>query len=296
MDSIGFVGLGTMGSRNVRNLLAGGYAPVIYDVNDKAVDALTAEGATAAGSPREVAQRVDVLFLSLPDSPQVIEVATGEDGISAGAREGLIVIDLSTVAPMTPQRLAPELAPLGITWLDAPVSGGPAGAQAGTLTIMLGGDEAAVERCRPILETIGKNIEYMGPSGMGATTKIVNQLAIGVQMLSMFEAFTLGVKAGIDANRLFEVLRTSSSSCWVMENLVKSVVLKNTFDDPWFALRLMHKDLRIALDTARALDVPAAGAALSEQMFAIAESRGWGDLDHMTVIKLYADWAGIDEW
>lgn len=296
MENIGFVGLGTMGSRNVRNLLAGGYSPLVFDVAPKAIEALTADGATAARSVREVAERSDVMFTSLPDSPQVIDVATGKDGISDGAHEGLVVIDLSTVAPMTPQRLAPELAPLGVTWLDAPVSGGPAGAEAGTLTIMLGGDEAAVDRCRPILETIGKNIEYMGPSGMGATTKIVNQLAIGVQMLSMFEAFTVGVAAGIDASRLLQVLRTSSSRCWVMENLIPSVVLRNTFDDPWFALRLMHKDLRIALDTARALDVPVAGAALSEQMFAIAEGRGWGDLDHMAVIKLYADWAGIEEW
>jgi 3-hydroxyisobutyrate dehydrogenase-like beta-hydroxyacid dehydrogenase len=136
----------------------------------------------------------------------------------------------------------------------------------------------------------------MGSSGMGATTKVVNQLACAIEMLAMFEAFTVGVSAGIDATRLWEVLHTSTSRCWIMEDLVKSVVLTNNFDKPRFALRLMHKDIRIALDTANALKVPAAALALSEQMYSLAEALGWGEEDHMAVIKLYGKAAGIERW
>jgi 3-hydroxyisobutyrate dehydrogenase len=299
MGKVGFIGLGTMGSRMGRNALRAGYELVVYDIDAKAVKALEKEGAKPARTPREVAEQVDTLLLSVPDSPQVIEVATGADGIAEGAHEGLVVIDHSTVAPVTPQSLEKEFKPLGVTWLDAPVSGGPNGAEAATLTIMVGGDKEAFESRRPLLESMGKNIEYMGESGTGATTKIVNQLAAGIQIIAMCEAFTLGVKAGIDAKRLFEVLRSSSSSCWVMENLIPGVVLTNRLSEepaPRFALRLKHKDLRIAVATASALKVPLAAGTLTEQMFAIAEGQGWGNQDHMAVIKLYANYVGIDKW
>jgi 3-hydroxyisobutyrate dehydrogenase-like beta-hydroxyacid dehydrogenase len=293
VETVGVVGVGIMGARVARNLLKAGYPVVVYDPAAAAVEPLVDDGAEAAAGAGDAAARVDVLFLSLPDSPQVLAVA---EDVAASGRDGLVVFDLSTVAPSTPQKLAAELAPRGITWLDAPVSGGPSGAENATLTIMIGGDEAAVERCRPVLQTIGRNVEYMGPSGMGATTKLVNQLAIGIQMVAMFEAFTLGVKAGIDARRLWEVLRTSTSRCWVMEELVQKVVLENAFETPRFALRLMHKDLRLAVETASAYRTPAAATALAEQMFAVAEGLGWGERDHMAVIELYANWAGIERW
>jgi len=299
MGKVGFIGLGTMGSRMGRNALRAGYELVVYDIDTKAVKALEKEGAKSAGTPREVAEQVDTVLLSVPDSPEVFEVATGPNGIAEGAHEGLVVIDHSTVAPATSQSLEKEFKPLGVTWLDAPVSGGPNGAEAATLTIMVGGDEKVFESRRPLLEAMGKNIEYMGASGTGATTKIVNQLAAGIQIIAMSEAFTLGVKAGIDATRLFEVLRTSSSSCWVMENLIPGVVLSNRLSEepaPRFALRLKHKDLRIAVATASALKVPLAAGTLTEQMFAIAEGQGWGNQDHMAVIKLYANYVGIDKW
>ena len=195
MDRIGFIGLGTMGSRMASNLLKAKYETVVFDVDAAAVEAMERKGAMSAASPCEVAQKADVVLLSLPDSPQILKVATGPDGIAEGAHEGLVVIDHSTVAPMTPQRLAKEFEPLGVSWLDAPVSGGPGGAEAATLTIMVGGEQQVMERCRSVLETIGKNIQYMGASGMGATTKIVNQLALGIAMVGMSETFTLGVAA-----------------------------------------------------------------------------------------------------
>ncbi len=299
MERVGWIGLGTMGSRMAKNLMKAGYKLVVHDIDAGAVKALGKEGVEAAKSPREVAEKVDILLLSLPDSPEVIGVATGTDGIMAGAHPGLVVLDHSTVAPSTPQKLAQEFAPHGVQWLDAPVSGGPTGAEAATLTIMVGGDRKSFDRCEPVLKAMGKNIEYMGAIGMGATTKIVNNFAAGINIIAVCEAFTLGVKAGIDPQRLFEVLRTSSSGSWIMENLVPGVVLANRLSEepaPRFALRLMHKDLRLAVATASALKVPFAAGTLAEQMFAIAEGQGWGNQDHMAVIKLYANYVGIEKW
>jgi 3-hydroxyisobutyrate dehydrogenase-like beta-hydroxyacid dehydrogenase len=299
MGKVGFIGLGTMGSRIAGSLLRAGFDLVVCDIDTAAVKALEKSGAVAAATPREVAEKVEVMLLSLPDSPQVLEVAIGADGILEGAHEGLVVIDNSTVAPMTSQQLEKQFKPLGVTWLDAPVSGGPAGAEAATLTIMIGGDKEALDRCRGVFDAIGKNIEYMGASGTGATTKIVNQLAVGIETMAMFEAFTLGVAAGIPAQRLYEVLHTSSASCWAMENLIPAVLLTNRqSEEPaaWFALRLQHKDMKIAVDTAASLKVPLAAGTLSEQLYAVAEGLGWGNQDQVAAIKLYSDYVGIDKW
>lgn len=299
MTRIGFIGLGTMGARVAENLRRAGYPMTVFDLGSAAVEAFKTRGASPAGSPREVARNADVIFLSLPDSPDVMEVATGPEGILKGAHPGLVVIDLSTVAPMVPRRLAPEFQKLGMDWLDAPVSGGPKGAAAGTLTIMVGGTRSTFDRCRPVFDAIGTNIQYMGGSGTGATTKVVNQLAVGISTMAMFEAFTLGVKAGIDAKRLHEVLRTSSSGCWVMDNLIPAVLLSNRQrEEPaaWFALRLQHKDMRIAVETASALGVPLAAGTLSAQLYAVAEGQGWGNRDQVSAIDLYANYVGIEAW
>jgi 3-hydroxyisobutyrate dehydrogenase len=294
--TVGFIGLGTMGSRMCANLLKDGFPLVVFDLAADSIARLTADGATAAASPADLAGKVDVLLLSLPNAPDVEAVAFGEDGIVTGAREGLVVVDHTTLAPAAAQGFAERIAGAGVSWLDAPVSGGPAGAAAGTLTIMIGGEEAALERFRPVLDCVGGQIEYMGASGLGATTKIVNQLACSIEMLAMFEAFTVGAAAGIPARKLWDVLHTSSSRCWIMEDVTPPVVLENEFDDARFALKLMHKDVKIALETAESLRVPAAGVALSESLYSIAEGRGWGDKDHMAVINLYGEAAGIDRW
>lgn len=286
-----------MGGRIAANLLAAGYSLTVYDVNEDRRRALA--NAVPAGSPAEVAARSDVVFLSLPDTVDVLDVAAGTNGIIEGAHRGLVIVDHSTVSPMTVHQLAEKFSPLGVEWLDAPVSGGPAGAEAATLTIMIGGNEATFERCMHLFRATAKSVHYMGASGSGVTTKIVNQLAVGIETMAMFEAFTLGVKAGIKSRRLFEVLRTSSSGCWAMEKLVPAVLLSNRErEEPaaWFALRLQHKDMRLAVETASALHVPLAMGALSRQLYAIAEGQGWGNRDQVSAINLYADYAGIQEW
>jgi 3-hydroxyisobutyrate dehydrogenase len=296
---LGFVGLGTMGARIAGNLLQAGYPLAVCDRDPRAVRTLEAAGASAAASPRAVAEQSDIVLLSLPDSPDVIEVATGADGLVEGAHDGLVILDHSTVGPMTARHLSERLEPLGVDWLDAPVSGGPKGAAAATLTIMVGGRQTAFERCRPVLAAIGKRLEYLGPSGAGATAKIVNQLVVGIATMGAFEAFTLGVAAGIDAARLHQVLRTSSAGSWVLENLIPAVLLANRQREepaPWFALSLQHKDLRIAVETASALDVPLAAGALSAQLYAVAEGLGWGNRDQVGAVGLYADAVGIERW
>ncbi|MGH6643957.1 MAG: NAD(P)-dependent oxidoreductase, partial [Bradyrhizobium sp.] len=192
MTRIGFIGLGTMGARVAENLQRADYPMTMFDPNSAAVETFETRGASAAASPAEVARNADIIFLSLPDSPDVMAVATGPEGILTSGHPGLVVIDLSTVAPMVPRRLAAEFQKLGMDWLDAPVSGGPKGAAAGTLTIMVGGTRSTFDRCRPVFDAIGTNIQYMGGSGTGATTKVVNQLAVGIETMAMFEAFTLG--------------------------------------------------------------------------------------------------------
>jgi 3-hydroxyisobutyrate dehydrogenase-like beta-hydroxyacid dehydrogenase len=296
MTKIGFIGLGIMGSRMVTNLLEAGREVVVLDTNPTSVQAMVDLGATMVQNAKDLASQVDRVHLSLPDSPQVEQVTFGDTGLVAGARPGLIVADHSSVAAATPQKISEAVKDQGIIWLDAPVSGGPAGAAAGTLTIMVGGDEDALREIQPTLEVIGRNIEYMGPSGMGAITKTINQMAIGVQMIALAEAFTLGNKAGISTKRLLEVLRTSTSRCWVMEELVTNVVAENDFENPRFSVRLISKDVRIASQTAKSLGVPAAATALAEQMFAIAEGNGWGSLDQMAVFNLYGKAVGIDTW
>lgn len=296
MSTVGFIGLGIMGRRMCENLIEAGQDLVVFDIDDDAVKHLAAQGARAGASVAAVVAEADFLLLSLPDTPQIEQVTFGTDGIAENARPGLIVADLSTVAPETPQSICTRVADKRIAWLDAPVSGGPAGAEAGSLTIMVGGDEAAFGRIRDVLEVIGGNIEYMGGSGMGATMKIVNQLAIGIQMVAMCEALTVGVSAGIPAQRLWEVMRTSTARCWVLEDLVKNVVLENAFDTPRFAIRLISKDMRIAASTAKSLKVPAAATGVAEQVFSFAEGLGWGDQDQMAILKLYGQTKGIESW
>lgn len=299
MARVGYIGLGTMGSHMARNILSAGHELHVYDVNKAAVSTLVDAGAVYADSPAALAAAVDQVHLSLPDSPDVLDVAIGNNGLTHGGNDGLIIVDHSTIAPKVSQQLEADLGVKGIRWLDAPVSGGPAGAKAATLTIMVGGSPEAFEAVRPVLSAIGKNLEYMGGSGLGATTKVVNQLVVGIAAMAMCESFSLAAAAGISAKRTHEVLSKSSAACWVLDKIIPAVLLPNRQDEipaVWFALRLQHKDARIAVDTARELGVPLAAGSLAAQLYAIAEGQGWGKRDQMATIDLYANYIGIENW
>lgn len=292
---VGMVGLGIMGSGICNQLLKHGHDVVAYDLSEEATRVAREAGATIAASPAEVAAVSEWICLSLPDSPQVEGVATGPGGLLEAVTSGTTIIDFSTVAPATARKMASTFVKHGVEWLDAPVSGGPDGARNGTLTIIVGGNEPAFGRARVVLDSVGTHLEYMGPSGAGALTKLVNQLACGIEMMAMFEAFTLGTAAGIDKNRLWEVLMHSASRCWIMEDIMPATMLTGRFDQPRFALRLLHKDIRLAVEAAVEAKSPIVAGTLANQMYALAEARGWGNEDQMAVVKLYGEQTGF-EW
>ncbi len=292
---VAFIGLGTMGGRMVANLQKAGHDLVVHDVRRSAADPHLERGARWADSPREAAGDAELILTSLPGPKEVEEVALGEQGIIHGAPRGSIYADLSTSSPRLIRRIFPLFAERGIHVLDAPVSGGPQGAQDANLIIMVGGDEASFERARPALQAIGDKVSYMGEIGCGAIAKLVHNM-IGIcaaQLLA--EAFTLGVKAGLRAEKLLEAIRGASyGQGYALSRGIPQVVFKGDFDTPRFALALARKDLGLATELAREFDVPTAMAAVAEQAMIDALNRGWGVKDSSAIWMLQEERAGVN--
>ncbi|MDP9370930.1 MAG: 2-hydroxy-3-oxopropionate reductase [Chloroflexota bacterium] len=287
--TIGFIGLGIMGRPMARNLMKAGYRLVVHNRSRGPVDELAGEGAGAAGSPREVAEVVDVVITMLPDSPDVELVLRGSDGVFTGAREGLIVIDMSTISPAVTQGLAEEARGGGIRILDAPVSGGDKGAIAGTLSIMVGGDAELFEECRPIFEVLGKTIVHVGPNGAGQTVKTCNQIVVALAYEAISEALVLGARAGVDPRKIIEVLNGGLAATRVMELRGPSMIEHNFA--PGFKIKLHHKDLGIALATGKAYGVPLPVTAIVDQILASLRAAGREDLDHSAILTFVEDLA-----
>jgi len=288
-EIIGFIGLGVMGKPMAHNLLKAGYPLVVLNRHQDVTDEFVALGARSAASPREVAALSNVVVTMLPDAPQVEEVIAGADGVLAGARAGLIVIDMSTISPLVARSLADRLAAHGVSMLDAPVSGGDAGAIAGTLSIMAGGPHDVFLRCQPIFEALGKTITYVGQSGSGQIVKACNQVVVALTIEAVSEALVLGAKAGVDPATILRVLSGGMAANRVME-LRGENMLTHRFT-PGFRVALHHKDLGIALATARAHQVSLPATSLVDQMFATLESHGKGQLDHSSLLTLLEDLA-----
>ena len=289
--TIGLIGLGIMGRPMARNLLKAGYPLIVHDVTRAAVNDLVAEGATAGTSPRQVAEAVDVLITMLPDSPQVREVYLGPDGAFEALRPGWLAIDMSSIAPSTARELAERAAAAGAAMLDAPVSGGDKGAIAGSLSIMVGGTDAAFARAAPIFEALGKTIVHMGPAGAGQVTKVCNQVVVAVVIEAVSEALVLGAKAGVDPARIADVLQGGLAATKVLE-LRRSNMLGGTFD-PGFRVRLHLKDLKNALDLAREIDVALPAAAGVDQLMRAMAAAGRADYDHSGLITMLEDLASF---
>lgn len=292
MKQIGFIGLGAMGRHVAANLLKAGYALKVYDLNAAAVNELVEKGAEAAGCAREVAQGSEIVMTMLPNSPHVEAAMTGPDGILAGLQAGGVIIDLTTLAPGEAKRLCKLAAESGVTMLDAPVSGGVAGAEAGTLTLFVGGEEATFQKMMPVFEAIGKTIRLLGDSGAGQTVKMVNQIMVGLEITALAEAWTLGVKAGADPEVLCDVLGTGAAACKQMEIIRRSILQGNY--EPGFAVNLQYKDLGIAMETSRELQVPMLLTSTAVQYFEMARARGYGGKDHSAVAKVLEDITGVD--
>ncbi|HCE16789.1 MAG TPA: 2-hydroxy-3-oxopropionate reductase [Anaerolinea thermolimosa] len=288
---VGYIGLGIMGKAMARNILKAGFPLVVHNRSRSAVDELVSEGAEAASSPAEVAEKVDVVFTNLPDSPDVEQVALGENGIIAGAHPGLIFVDHSTIKPSTARRIAEKLGEVGVQALDAPVSGGDIGARNGTLTIMVGGDREALEKVRPVLEAEGKTITHIGGPGSGQIAKAANQVMVAAQMVAMGELLILAQKAGADPRKVVEAIRGGAAQCWTLD--VKPPRLFAGNRQPGFKARMQAKDLQIILETAREYGVPLPSAAVHSQLFQSMVAQGLGELDNSAVVAILEQLADI---
>jgi len=279
---VGFIGLGVMGRPMVRNLLAAGVVVTVYNRSQASVQELVANGATAGESPAAVAAASDITILMLADDRAVEAVALGPDGVVASASSGALVIDMSTVSPALDRRIAAALAEHSAEFLDAPVSGGDAGAKAGTLSIMVGGPAAAFERAQPIFEILGTTITHVGEHGSGQVVKACNQVVVALTLEALGEALVLGSKCGVDPAIIMQVLGGGLANSRVLE-LRGPNMLEHRFD-PGFAIALHHKDLGIALSEARTTGVCLPGTAMVDQMFASIRQHGGGGYDHSGIL------------
>ncbi len=280
---VGVIGLGIMGAPMARNLLRAGFPLVVWNRTPARADALVAEGAERAATAREVAERAEVTITMLSDTPDVEAVYRSPGGILAGAGAGDVLIDMSTIAPRVARELAEEAAARGAAMLDAPVSGGDVGAIEGTLSIMVGGDAQALERARPVLETLGSRVTHVGASGSGQVVKACNQVVVALTLEALGEALVLGSKAGVEPAAIVEALGGGLAASRVLE-LRGPKLLARDFE-PGFKLDLHAKDLAIVLETARELGVALPGTAVVDQLFHAEQSRGHGEADNSTVVR-----------
>jgi 2-hydroxy-3-oxopropionate reductase len=292
MERIGFIGLGIMGKPMATNLVAAGYSLTVCDFNVAAVDELVAQGAAAAGSAREVAAVSDVVITMLPDSPQVDAVVLGPDGVAEGIRENALYIDMSSIAPATSRKVAEALAERGVDALDAPVSGGEPAAQAGNLSIMVGGSEQGVERAQPIFAVLGKSTTHIGGAGAGQVTKAANQVVVALTIQAVAEALVLARKAGVDPARVRAALLGGFAQSRILE-LHGQRMLDGEYD-PGFKLRLHRKDLTNALQLGREVGVPLLATAQAAGLMDALLAQGAGDRDHAALATLYEQLAGVE--
>jgi 3-hydroxyisobutyrate dehydrogenase len=290
--SVGFIGVGNMGNPMAYNVLKAGFPMVVFDKNPQATDNLVQAGAQRASSAREVVERSELTLTSLPASQDVEAVYLEPDGLVARAEAGTILIDLSSVFPSTPRKIAPRAAERGVHFLEAPVSGGVSGARAATLAIMVGGDAQILERARPVLRAIGPNIFHVGPVGAGNTIKAINNMMACVNSLAMMEGVALGVKAGLDPMLIYDVVKASSGASKALERIPNSLIPRNFA--PGFKVQLMNKDLETFTTIAKELHVPLLFGNIAQQYQQAALAAGLGEQDTSVVMTIIEQLAGVE--
>jgi len=281
---IGFIGLGNMGKPMAKNLCKAGYSLIVNDLNREAVAELVAMGAQEAQTPAALAKNVDILITMLPNEAIVRQVIMGETGILQGAAEGLCLIDMSSVSPEFSRQMAANAEKQGLAYMDAPVSGGVNGAEGGRLTIMAGGKESVIQKCRPVLEVLGEKIYEVGAIGSGDAVKMINNMLLAVNMAAAAEAFVLGQKIGLDPQKMLDIIGESSGSSYALQAKMPNFVFKGEFA-PGFMIDLQQKDLELAIQSAKKQQVPFFMAALAQQVYSQAQSAGFGREDISAVIK-----------
>ena len=287
---LGFIGLGIMGKPMAKNLLKAGYELVVYDIIPENVAEVVATGATAATSSREVASLCPLVITMLPNSPHVKAVVLGDDGILAGAEEGTIIVDMSSIAPAASQELAKACAEKGVKLLDAPVSGGEPKAIDGTLSIMVGGDEAVFEEVKDVLLKMGASAVLCGDIGAGNTTKLANQVIVALNIAAVSEAFMLSTKAGVDPLRVFDAIKGGLAASTVMNAKVPMITEGNF--KPGFKIDLHIKDLKNALDTGHEVGAPLPFTAQALEILQYLRAHDCGQDDHSAIAKYYEALAG----
>jgi 3-hydroxyisobutyrate dehydrogenase-like beta-hydroxyacid dehydrogenase len=283
-QTVGCVGVGIMGSRMGQRLLKAGFQVAAYDRSPAALQAAAESGIRAAPDLPALARQAEVVILSLPMPSSVLAVVEGPDGLLAHARPGTYICDASTVDPGTSRRVDEAARAKGVHALDCPVSGGPGGADAGSLTIMVGGEAADLEAVRPVLQAIGRKIVHCGGAGSGQVAKLVNQALVAVHTAGVIEALLVGRRLGLSLDTMVSILRSSSGASWMLENHVRFKALAGV-DEPGFALDLMFKDLNLFLQTATEAQVPAFIAGSVLQIYNAARAAGGGALDQTVIAR-----------
>jgi len=292
MKKIGFIGLGIMGKPMAKNLLKAGYQLVVYDINKQPVRELIEAGAEEGFSPKDIAERVDVVITMLPNSPHVKEVILGENGVLEGARAGLIIIDMSSIAPLVSKEIAEKAKEKGVDMLDAPVSGGEPKAIDGTLSIMVGGSEEVFNKVKDILLCMGSSAVLVGEIGSGNVTKLANQIIVALNIAAMSEALVLATKAGVDPEKVYQAIRGGLAGSTVLDAKAPMVMQRNF--KPGFRIELHIKDLMNAMDTAHELNVPVFLTSQVMEIMQALKAEGKAKEDHCGIVQFYEKLAGIE--
>ncbi|MGE0653477.1 MAG: NAD(P)-dependent oxidoreductase [Alphaproteobacteria bacterium] len=289
---VGLIGTGIMGEPMAANILAAGFPLTVNTRTKSRADRLIANGAAWAETPAHLAQACDIIISIVPDTPDVEAVYYGGEGVIAGIRPNCVAIDMSTIAPAVAEKIARALTDKQCAFLDAPVSGGKTGAEAGKLSIMVGGEADAIERARPVLEAMGKRIVHCGPSGHGQYTKLCNQIIVVLNLLAVSEALAFAKKAGLNAEKMLEAVSAGAAGSWAVDNLGPRMLARDF--EPMFMIDLQQKDLRIALAAAQQTQTSLPGTSLVHQLLAANQAAGEGRKGTQALVKVLERLAGIE--
>lgn len=292
MSKIGFIGLGIMGKPMSRNLLKAGYEVVVYNRSSRAIKELVEEGAEAADSPRDVAERCEVIITMLPNSPDVREVIIGPNGVLEEVRPGSIVIDMSSISPIVSREIAAKLAEKGVEMLDAPVSGGEPKAIDGTLSVMVGGKQEVFDQCYSLLMKMAGSVVRTGEIGAGNVTKLANQIIVALNIAAMSEALVLATKAGVEPELVYQAIRGGLAGSTVLD--AKAPLIMDRKFDPGFRINLHIKDLNNALETSHEMGVPLPLTAAVMEMMQALRVDGLGEADHSSLVQYYEKMAKVE--
>jgi len=288
---VGFIGLGIMGSGMAHNLLRDGHELTVWNRTASRMGPLVDAGATPAVSPSEVAEFCDVVMICVSDTPDVEQVVLGDHGVLEGIRPGSLVVDHSTISPSATRELGAAVEAKGAFWLDAPVSGGSEGAARGTLSIMIGGDAAQVDRAMPYLKSIGQTITHVGAQGAGQLVKVVNQILVVGNQLAVSEALLVAEAGGLDLEKTLDAVKGGAAGSWMLSNRGPQMIVRDW--RPGFTIDLQQKDLRLVLEAADDLGVPVPGTSLIFQLYRSLQTRGLGSEGNHALVKALEEMCGI---